>query len=173
MATDEQTVPPTPPTVRPRVYVETTVISRLTAWPSRDPDIAAEQVATREWWDLDRPSFDPCTSEHVRDEARAGDAQAAADRLAVLLPLPVLDLSNEIKTLARLLLQAKAFPVKATDDALHVAIATVWRIPFLLTWNMRHISNATMLPVIQRVCLEAGYVAPAICSPNALRGERS
>jgi hypothetical protein len=67
-----------------RVYLETTVVSYLTARPSRDVVIAGHQQVTREWWDTRSTSYELCVSQLVLDEAGAGDAQAAQERLSVL-----------------------------------------------------------------------------------------
>jgi hypothetical protein len=37
--------------MRPKVYVETSVISYLTSRPSRDIVVAANQEVTRDWWE--------------------------------------------------------------------------------------------------------------------------
>ena len=58
--------------------------------------------------------------------------------------------------------------IAAADDALHIAIAANQRIPYLLTWNCRHMANATMRPVIEAVCASKGYKAPIICTPEEL-----
>jgi hypothetical protein len=60
-------------------------------------------------------------------------------------------------------------PVKTGDDALHIAIAAHQKIPYLLTWNLRHMANATMRSLIETVCAGKGYKAPIICSPEELR----
>ena len=70
--------------------------------------------------------------------------------------------------LARELLQGGALPAKAADDALHIAIAATKTIPFLLTWNCRHLANAVMRPVIETVCKAKGFKAPIICTPEEL-----
>ena len=89
--------------MKPRVYVETSVISYLTARPSRDLVMAAHQEVTREWWQNQRQAFELFYSEAVRNEAATGDAKAAAQRLAVLenmqlleIPLEALDLANAL-----------------------------------------------------------------------------
>lgn len=63
--------------MKPSVYIETTIPSLLTAWPNRDVEIAAQQVATREWWEKRRHAFDLYVSADVLDEAERGDADAA------------------------------------------------------------------------------------------------
>ncbi len=39
------------------IYVETSIVSYLTAWPKRDLVLAAHQAVTREWW-AKRAAFD-------------------------------------------------------------------------------------------------------------------
>jgi hypothetical protein len=65
--------------VRPTVYLDTTIPSYLTAWPSRDAERVRKQRVTQECWNLYRWQFDVCTSELVREEAGAGDPKANAD----------------------------------------------------------------------------------------------
>jgi hypothetical protein len=63
--------------MKPRVYLETTIPSYLTAWPSRDLIMAARQQITREWWDGRSQDFDLFTSELVIDEHRPAKSQTA------------------------------------------------------------------------------------------------
>lgn len=62
-------------------------------------------------------------------------------------------------------------PAKAADDALHIALATVHGMQYLLTWNCAHIANAEMFPLMQRAASAAGYVLPTICTPEGLMGD--
>ena len=66
------------------VYIETSIVSHATAWPSSDIQIAAIQQQARDWWSIERPKFELVTSQLVIDEASAGDPSAAADRLKLL-----------------------------------------------------------------------------------------
>jgi hypothetical protein len=156
-----------------RVYVETTFVSYLTAWPSRDVVIAGHQQVTRDWWDTERQRFELCVSQLVISEASAGDAQAARDRLAVLQPMTVLETTEDALALAKELLRAGALPEKAADDALHIAVAATHAVPYLLTWNCRHLANATMRPFIEAACTAKGLKAPIICTPEELMGAKS
>src|SRR5208283_1470224 len=93
-----------------RVYIETTVVSYLTARPTRDAVMAGHQQITHEWWDTRRADYELCVSQLVLDEAGAGDAQAAQERLLVLRPMLVLETTVEALVLAKELLQAGALP---------------------------------------------------------------
>jgi hypothetical protein len=151
-----------------RVYIETTIVSYLTARPNRDVVIAGHQQVTHEWWDTRRENYELCVSQLVLDEAGAGDAEAAQERLLVLRPMLLLETTEEAVELAKALLQAGALPAKAADDALHIAVAANKAVPFLLTWNCRHLANAAMRPVIEAVCKAKGFNAPIICTPEEL-----
>lgn len=151
-----------------RVYIETTFVSYLTAWPSRDVVIAAHQQITHQWWNTQRANYETCVAEPVLEEAALGDPQAAQERLDVLIAMALLQTTPEALALAQSLLEAGALPENAADDALHVAIASVNRIPYLLTWNCRHLANATMRPIIEAVCAANGFKAPIICTPEEL-----
>jgi hypothetical protein len=78
-----------------RVYIETTVVSYLTAPPNRDVVIAGHQQITHEWWDARRESYQLCVSQLVRKEAGAGDCQAAQERLEALKTMTLLETSGQ------------------------------------------------------------------------------
>lgn len=149
---------------KPKVYVETTIISYLTAFASRDIIRAAHQQVTREWWD-GREEFDLYTSEVVVREASVGDPVAAEARLTALAGIPVLSVSEEAIRLAQALLRGGGLPAKAAADALHVAVAAVQGMEYLLTWNCTHIANVTMRPRIEAICRAADFDPPLLCTP--------
>ncbi len=154
--------------MRPRVYIETTFISYLTARPHREVVIAGHQQVTHEWWDQCRGSYELCVSQLVLQEAGAGDPQAAQERVDLLRTMTCVETTAEALALAKELLLAGALPVQAAEDALHIAIAAAQRIPYLLTWNCRHMANATMRGLIELVCVNYGFTAPIICTPEEL-----
>lgn len=155
-----------------RVYIETTVVSYLTAWPNRDVVIAGHQQITREWWGTRREGYELCISQLVLGEAAGGDAQAAQERLAVLKSMTILETTTAALEVAKELIRAGALPAKAADDALHIAVAATHGIPFLLTWNCRHLANAAMRPLIEAVCFAKSLKAPIICTPEELLESR-
>lgn len=158
--------------MKPTVYIETTVPSYLTAWPSRDLVRAAHQQITREWW-AHRDAFDLYMSRLVVQECQAGDQQAAVDRLAALAGIPLLEQTPEAGELADALLRDVPLPQKAAADALHIATAAVHGMQYLLTWNCTHIANAALRPQIEAVCRAAGFEPPLICTPEELPPEES
>lgn len=154
--------------MKPTVYIETTIPSLLTAWPSRDIEILAQQVATREWWEKRRMDFDLYVSPEVLDEAAQGDAEAARARLAVLASLPVLAVNDDVVDLTRRVLATGLIPARANRDAAHIAFAAVHGMEFLLTWNCRHIHNAMISRRLEGVCAAAGFPLPVLCTPREL-----
>jgi len=104
-------------------------------------------------------------------EAQLGDAEAAAARLAFLEPITLLAETADSRALARQLVAAGGLPVKAASDALHIAIAAVHGMDFLVTWNCRHIANARMIRFVTQTCEAAGYRVPVICTPEELGEE--
>lgn len=130
--------------------------------------IAGHQQTTHEWWDARRESYELCVSQLVLQEAAAGDPEAARERLDVLQAMTFLETTVEALALAKELIDAGALPAKAGDDALHIAIAATQGVPYLLTWNCRHMANATMRPLIESVCANNGLKAPIICTPEEL-----
>jgi len=60
---------------------------------------------------------------------------------------------------------------RAGADAVHIAIATYYRLDFLLTWNSAHIANAALRPRIEEVCRQSGFRPPVLCTPDELMGE--
>ena len=154
--------------MRPTAYIETSVVSYLTARPSRDVVIAAYQEVTREWWRNAPDRFDLVASALVVAEAGAGDPDAARVRLEALEAVALLDATRNAENLAHSLVDLGAVPGRAADDAAHIAIAATNGVDFLVTWNFRHIANAAMRARIEQVCRQTGYEPPVICTPNEL-----
>ena len=154
--------------MKPKLYLETTIASYLTAWPSRDLVMAANQETTREWWATRRSDFEIYVSQIVIKESSAGDEDAAKRRLLVLESFPRLDITEDVEALAATLMMEVPLPPKAQADALHIAVAAVHHINYLLTWNCTHIANATLRSRIEAVCREAGYEPPVVCTPQEM-----
>ena len=150
-----------------RVYIETSIVSYLTARPSRDIVLAAHQTLTRAWWRR-RRTYNLFVSQLALDEASAGDPEMRRRRLRVLTNLTVLPLTESATELARALIRHRALPQKATVDAFHIGVAAAHNVEYLLTWNCKHLANAAMRRRIEAVCKAQGLQPPIICTREEL-----
>jgi hypothetical protein len=132
--------------------------------------IAGQQAVAKKWWRLRRSHFELFTSQFVVNEAARGDAKMAAKRLQLLRSVQKLAVTLEVDELARRVLEKHLLPLKAAVDAFHIATATVHGMHFLLTWNCIHINNREIIPGVERLCSQAGYPLPVICTPLELMG---
>lgn len=154
--------------MKPTIYIETSIVSYLTARPSNDIRVIANQKATLEWWEDRRLNFDIFISEFVVAEASQGDSEAAACRMAVIEDIPELDITEAVRRLGKVLIADGPFPDNAKIDAYHIAVATVNGMDYLLTWNCTHIANAVIRPKIEEICRGYGYEPSIICTPQEL-----
>lgn len=155
--------------MKQKVYIESSVISYLTARPSNDLVKAARQTITEAWWNDDFHHFAVYVSELVEQEIAQGHPEAATKRLAVTENIQNLSVSEEAQKIAEQLLFMKAVPTNSEEDALHIGIAAANGVEFLLTWNFKHINNANTKAAIRHVIEGLGYQCPELCSPEELK----
>ncbi|MEQ9372299.1 type II toxin-antitoxin system VapC family toxin [Coleofasciculus sp. F4-SAH-05] len=152
------------------VYIETSILGHLTARPTDNLILAANIKITQDWWNDFRGSFVLYASEVVEDEAARGDQEIAPRRLNLLQSLMLLELTEEALELAQAFLNQSNLPSKASNDALHIALATVYGLDYLLTWNCKHMANAKIQRKLSQISSQLGYVLPIICTPYELIG---
>lgn len=153
------------------VYIETSIVGYLTARPSNNLILMANAEATRQWWNTRRPQFDLYTARALLNEVARGDREMATQRLDILRDFPLLEVSDAVRSLAAQFLAKSSLPPKAADDALHISVATVYGLDYLLTSNCKHIANAQIQKKLSQVSNEAGYKLPIICTLYELMGE--
>ena len=83
--------------------------------------------------------------------------------------MPLLELNEKVISSARILM-GEVIPPKAVEDALHIAVATIHGMDYLLTWNCKHIANAEKEHAIAAVCRSNNFEPPIICTPEELMG---
>lgn len=152
------------------VYIETRVVSYVVARPSPHPLTLSRQRTCRIWWEHRRPWCACYISELVVDEASDGDAEMARLRLDALTGIERLPITNESTELAVAFLATGALPSGASDDAVHLAVATCARLDFLVTCDTRHLANPHILPRLRREAKARGWELPEVCSPEQLIG---
>ena len=155
---------------KPTVYLETTIPSFLTSRPSNNVVIAGKQEVTRQWWNIRRDKYQLYTSQYAIDEASSGDPVAAARRIEALDGIDLLEVDEDVITLAEKIMMHGLLPPKASTDAAHIAVAARHSLNFLLTWNCTHIANAEILVKLNYIVAEAGFYLPTVCTPDELFG---
>ncbi len=150
------------------LYLETTIVSYLTARTSRDARMRVHQETTRRWWRTKRKEFQIFVSPVVLEEAAGGDQLAARRRARLLGRLPQVAITDSVSRVAQSLVDRDVIPRVAEVDAVHVALAAVHGLEYLLTWNCKHIANATKRVAIEELCRQQGFEPPVICTPEEL-----
>jgi hypothetical protein len=150
------------------VYIETTILSYLVSRRSRDIIVAARQELTRQWWECSKSGYDCVLSQIVLDEIEAGDPTHAAKRMDQASNLGVLAVNQACMDLAQLYLNRGYVPQNEIRDALHIAVAVIWKVDYLLTWNCKHIANAHSLRQLRKFSENLGYEFPHVCTPEEL-----
>ena len=154
--------------MKPTVYIETSVISYLTAQVSRDLVVAAHQQVTAEWWEQALPAFEPFISPVVLEEIGRGDPDAAKKRMKAVSAFQVLEVAPEVRDLAEHYFAAIDLPEKARADAYHLALAVRHGMDYLVTWNCTHIAGGKVKLIVQRVNAGRALATPIICMPEEL-----
>jgi hypothetical protein len=154
--------------VKSKVYIESTVPGYLVNRVSKDLIVAARQQITQEWWVKSLSKYDPYISQVVIKEISDGDPDAAQLRLKVIEKFPLLESTPEVVKLAKAYFKAMNIPETALADAYHLALSAWHGIDFLLTWNFKHIANASIRRSIDSVSAKFGIVGPMICTPEEL-----
>lgn len=150
--------------------METTIVSYLAARRSRNLIVRAHQELTRRWW-RQRAEFEVFASPLVLEEAGRGDVSARIRRQRFLRDVRLLEINDDTRTVGRQLLATGALPAQAEGDALHIGVAAVHGMEYLVTWNCRHIANAWMRSQIEEIIRELGYEPPVLCTPEELLEE--
>ena len=153
------------------LYLDTSIIGYLTIRPSTNLITASNSVITQNWWDTRRENFTLYISEVVLEELARGDQEIATKRLELISELPLLAINEAVEELAQQFLIKSNLPPKASDDALHIALATVYKVDYLLTWNCKHIANAQIQKKLSQISIQSGYELPTICTPYELMGD--
>ncbi len=154
--------------MKPRIYVETSVISYLAARPSRNALTAFRQTLTRRWWEKSMGVFELEASELVRLEITSGDATAAQRRLNIFLELSVIALHADVSEFGKRLMSEGLVPRSEPEDASHIAQATLTGVDYIVTWNFAHLVNPqTKYRLVQSI-ERWGYKAPLLATPEEI-----
>ena len=150
------------------LYLETSVVSYYTSKLSRDIIVLAHQEITRLWWPKAISRYDIFISEMVLEEASFGDPDAAQKRLKELEDFPHLELNDSVEEMARIYMDKLEIPDKSFRDAVHLALASVHDVDYLVTWNCTHLANGEVIKKLIMLNATCGIHSPIICTPEEL-----
>ncbi len=159
--------------MRKRVYIETTIPSFYHTLRT-DPESIARMNWTREWWKRKAGAFELLSSDAVLAELARGTSEKTDERIALLKGIELLDITEEVEEVAAIYIDKLVMPNDPTGDALHLALASFYRVDVLLTWNCQHLANPNKMEHIRVVNYELGLPMPLLTTPlNYLSGGES
>ena len=90
--------------------------------------------------------------------------------LALVRNLPVLEAEDSVEETVQFYLEHRLMPEGAFGDAVHLALASLHKCDFLVTWNCKHLANANKFDHIKRVNGLIGLATPSLVTPLELLG---
>ncbi len=146
-----------------KLYFDTSV-------PSAYYDTRAKErmELTKEFWHK-TDAYELHISTLVIDElSQAAPKNLRENLLKLVDNCAVLKLDGEAEVLAEVYVNARVLPQKYFNDALHIAIAVVNGIKFLVSWNFKHFVNVKTRQMVNLVNLKEGYGVIEIIAPPEL-----
>ncbi len=148
------------------VYIETTIPSY---YSDGREELQRDILRTREWWDEERGDYECYSSPVVLEELEAGDYPTRERCVELLEGLPLLEIVPEVLEVARVYQADGLMPTRPAADAIHVALASWYRMDYLLTWNCRHIANANKARHLEAINLRLRLGLPMLVTPHQLQ----
>jgi len=149
------------------VYLETSFVSACVTTRT-DPSSLHRRKESLEWWNSERGKYELCVSTEVFAELEAPSYPSRLDAARFIQGILVLDLTPEVLDFARILIEERVMPGPLKGDALHVALATLTRADYLLSWNVKHLANPNKRVHLAKTCLRLGHTPPTILTPEFL-----
>ena len=149
------------------VYVETTVFNAFVS-EREDAGSIYRQDMTRQWWALQGQFYDLRVSEAVLSELRAGRYPGQQKAVELAESLESIEITDEALSIAELYVRHRLMPRGTSGDALHLAVACLSEVGFLLTWNIRHLANPNKLGHLEVINRRLGLLTPLIVTPESL-----
>lgn len=146
---------------RPKIYFDTSV-------PSSFYDISApEQTAiTRLFWQEYLKYFSAYISEATLQEIKkTRDLIKSKDILQLVRAFQILKINRAVQDLANRYLKAGIVPSLYPIDALHIACATIYKMDFLITWNISHLANPNRRKTLTEFNAKHSLFIPQLTTP--------
>ena len=133
------------------------------------PQAIGWRASSLEWWRNERPKHDLFVSGEVIDELSRPTFPKSDEALDMVRGLTLLSITSEVKDLAEVLVKERIMPRPAiSGDAVHVAVATIHQMNYVLSWNVKHLVNENKRTHLAVICMRLGLVPPLIYTPDML-----
>ena len=154
-----------------RIYIETTIPSFYYTLRT-DDESHVRMKWTRQWWNEYADIFTLTSSAAVIEEISEGTGEKTQKRLDLMKTVELLPITHEIEQIARVYIERLVMPNDPSGDALHLAVASFYRVDALPTWNCKHLANANKIYHIRKANEELGLPTPELTTPmNYLGGD--
>ena len=128
----------------------------------------AQHLKTRQWWELERGNFKLFSSTFTQAELSHGVFRSQEHACALSNRLPFLPDNREVRQCTNLILQCGLIPANKPVDAIQLALATVHRMDYLLTWNYAHLANVNVQRRLEALNSKNGWRTPFLVSPETI-----
>ncbi len=155
--------------MKKKVYLETSIFSfyydQRTA-----PSVRVRREWTRQWWASCLEDYDAVTSAAVLTELENGTFPHRRQALNLALKLPAISVGENVTDIVTVYIEHHVMPRNPTGDALHLALASLEKCDYLVTWNCEHLANANKFGHIRQVNTMLGLHVPLLITPLELMG---
>ena len=146
-------------------YIETSIPSFYFTGRTNPTSIARQQW-TQQWWSTFSGDFQLYSSLAVTVELERGTLEnLKSQRIAFISDLPMLEISTDVRDIARIYVERLLMPQDADGGALHLAITSFYGLDVLLTWNCSHLANPSKFGHIETINKELGLKVPLLTTP--------
>lgn len=153
--------------MKEKIYLETSVISAYFDFREQFPD---KKLETRKFWHNVLPKFEVFVSS-VTIKELAQSPTEKGEFLKLVLGFEELKISVDVENLVEKYVKQKIFPETMRPDALHIAIASVYKMDFLVSWNQKHITRPHRRKIIREFNERYELFVPEITTPEEMLEE--
>jgi predicted nucleic acid-binding protein len=148
------------------IYLETSVVGAYL-----DKGESFRRDLTIRWWEHELGNYRAYVSPLVQRELERTREPYRRSYLALIRALPQLEVTDESAILADGYLARGIFQRKYLGDALHVALASLHKIDYLVTWNFGYLANVHRQARVKLFNTAAGFFVPEVVTPEFLISE--
>ena len=140
---------------KPQLYIETSV------WNFYFADDAPEkkEITHTFFNKIKESEYDIFISDTVIEEIGRTDDEKRQLLLNIIKEFNPkrLIIDQEVVELAQKYIAEGVLPANKIDDAVHAAVATIFEMDALISWNLKHLSNLKRMEMINGVNMKEGY----------------